>query len=207
MPDQKTSRAALNRAASDATRERLVDGAAAALNEITQSELRVAHVVARAGCSRGAFYLHFEDREAVLRALAERFLDGLNDELRHVPTAASASAQIEAVMDVYVGYVLGNEPVARATFELGDRDLAVAAKSLALIRAWSAQTVRAMRRLDTFDASDEVLHRRSFMIVCMMEGVLKRITGSDPVEMPGLHDRAILVRDFSTIWHETLRAS
>ena len=198
------SRTTLNRAASEAMRSRLLDATVKALSTVSLSELRVAHVVDRAGVSRGTFYLHFKDREDILRATALAFLAGLDQVLKEAEASDVAYDQIEIVMGRYVEYVLERKDLARASYELSDRDPAVAAALLELLQTWAARTVRALRRLATLAASDDELGRRSFMLACMMEGVLKRTLNPLRPDIPGIDDASALVQDFSIIWRRAM---
>lgn len=55
------------------TREALLDAGVAVAEEHGLSGLSVNRVVAAAGVAKGTFYVHFEDREAFVDALHERF--------------------------------------------------------------------------------------------------------------------------------------
>ncbi len=61
---------------------------------------RVEDVTARAGLSKGAFYLHFESKEALLAALRRRFIEGLLTEASQAAARAkSYSARIDAFVE------------------------------------------------------------------------------------------------------------
>jgi AcrR family transcriptional regulator len=60
---------------SQQTLANILDGAAALLEEKSFDEMTIQDIVDRAGCSVGAFYGRFKDKEALLHALDARFVD------------------------------------------------------------------------------------------------------------------------------------
>jgi AcrR family transcriptional regulator len=71
-------------------RERLIDAALAILDEGHEpSEISIRGVTRRAGVSPTAFYLHFDDREELMRALVER---GFTDFRRWIRAGAGRGA-------------------------------------------------------------------------------------------------------------------
>lgn len=61
------------------TREALVDAAMAAFREQGLEAPSLDAICARAGYTRGAFYVHFKDRDDLIAAVMERFLRGFLD--------------------------------------------------------------------------------------------------------------------------------
>jgi len=64
--------------------ERLLEVGQEMINEVGFDRMRVVDIAERAGCSTGAFYQRFADKEALLEALAQRFAEragGLLDTL------------------------------------------------------------------------------------------------------------------------------
>lgn len=55
--------------------ERLLEVGLEMMNEIGFDRMRVVDIAERAGCSTGAFYQRFADKEALLEALAQRFAE------------------------------------------------------------------------------------------------------------------------------------
>ena len=60
------------------TMQNILDAAATLLEEKLFEEVNITEIVARAGCSVGAFYGRFKDKEALLKALDERHFEGFN---------------------------------------------------------------------------------------------------------------------------------
>jgi len=73
-------------ARSAATRQRLLDAAEALIEARGPGEASIPEIVRRAGSSVGGFYARFRDKDALLRALEERFL-------------AEMGARVEALAD------------------------------------------------------------------------------------------------------------
>jgi AcrR family transcriptional regulator len=90
-------------ARSRATRARILDAAEAIVAGRGFEEAGVAMVVRRAGCSVGAFYSRFRDKQGLLAALYERF-------------SAELSARIDASLDPARW---SREPLARCLHGLG----------------------------------------------------------------------------------------
>lgn len=90
----------------EATRARLFEETVAEFRQRGFAETEIAVITARVGVSRGAFYVHFAGKDAVLREL-------LITEERHISEAARAATSEEAgVADVFaavVGAVLAAE--------------------------------------------------------------------------------------------------
>jgi len=80
----------------ESTRERILDGAAAAVALHGLAKLDMADVCAGAGLSRGTIYRHFPNRDAILAALAER--EGLRLKERMLAAIADAPAGQERIL-------------------------------------------------------------------------------------------------------------
>ena len=79
------------------TRESLIDAALASFNEQGLDAPSLDAICARAGCTRGAFYVHFRDRDELIAATLER---RRGDVLGMLLGATNAS--IAEVLDVFV---------------------------------------------------------------------------------------------------------
>lgn len=62
-------------ARAEATRRRILDSAVDLFSELGYGETGLADVLQRAGVSKGAFYYHFDSKEAVATAIIEEFRD------------------------------------------------------------------------------------------------------------------------------------
>src|SRR5258707_15825241 len=85
-----TSSTGARAAAKRATRNALIDAAVAELVANGPAGASLDAICARAGKTRGAFYVHFADREALLVAAMDRLLGGL---LQTIGEVGGAGAQ------------------------------------------------------------------------------------------------------------------
>lgn len=108
----------------DITEAAILDTAEKLLGERPLSGITVDELARGAGISRPSFYFHFESREAVLRALAERIVDELSDasdrwlERGGDPPAAAVRRTIEGILALWHAH----GPVLRAMIEAGAGD-------------------------------------------------------------------------------------
>ncbi|MCU1672676.1 MAG: Transcriptional regulator, TetR family [Frankiales bacterium] len=95
--------------------QRMLDAAAALLDEVGYEATTTSQIAARAGVSVGSLYQFFPDRRAVLQALAtrsfERFSAQLDARLAERPPQRWQDA-VDAVVDVYVAFSR-SEPAAQ----------------------------------------------------------------------------------------------
>lgn len=80
-------------ARAEATRRRILDSATELFNELGYGETGLADVLQRAGVSKGAFYYHFDSKEALARAIIDTFDERVNQVFHgdfdpHNPTLA-----------------------------------------------------------------------------------------------------------------------
>ena len=64
------------------TMQNILDAAAALLDDKSFNEISINEIVARAGCSVGAFYGRFQDKDALLQALDEEYFRELLDRVQ-----------------------------------------------------------------------------------------------------------------------------
>jgi len=108
------------------TRRKLLDGALAAMDDRGFHATRVDDIVRHAGVSHGAFYLYFDDKQALFRILAAEAAD---DMVARVATLAGDEPPTgEELVDWLTGFVEGyrrHGAVIRAWMEdhAKDRDL------------------------------------------------------------------------------------
>lgn len=89
-----------------ATRDRILEGALAALGRVGPRRLTMSDVSEKAGLSRGTVYRYFPTKEDLLAVLAEyeqdRFAEGLR---RTLASSAPEEASVEAVVEYIIGYL------------------------------------------------------------------------------------------------------
>jgi AcrR family transcriptional regulator len=95
--------------------QRMLDAAAALLDEVGYEATTTSLIATRAGVSVGSLYQFFPDRRAVLQALAvrsfERFAGLLGERIEVAPVRSWQDA-VDVVIDVYVEFTR-NEPAAQ----------------------------------------------------------------------------------------------
>lgn len=70
-------------ARAEATRRRILDSAVDLFDELGYGETGLADVLHRAGVSKGAFYYHFDSKEAVATAIIEDYRQRVKDAMRN----------------------------------------------------------------------------------------------------------------------------
>jgi AcrR family transcriptional regulator len=109
MPKKKLSRA--ERA--EETREALVRAAAEEMAEKGIEHASLNAICDRAGYTRGAFYVHFEDRDDLLAAVVEGVLGRFQD----IVLPKDAAPDLGATIAQFVGAILAGTPEAVGTRE------------------------------------------------------------------------------------------
>lgn len=76
----------------DVRRKELIDIGEELFTKRGYDEVTVSDIVSAAGIAQGTFYHHFRSKEALLEAIADRFVDDLNDILEVLVDSESMSA-------------------------------------------------------------------------------------------------------------------
>lgn len=99
-------------AAKRATRNALIDAAYAEISEHGPSAPSLDAICARAGYTRGAFYVHFRDREDLLVAVMERVLGDLVQAIQAADAAAAArgTGRLAAGLSLFTRRAAGGDP-------------------------------------------------------------------------------------------------
>ena len=95
-----------------ATRNALIDAAYAEISQHGPSAPSLDAICARAGYTRGAFYVHFRDREALLVAVMDRVLGGLLQSIQAADAAAGArgTGRLAAGLSLFTRRAAGGDP-------------------------------------------------------------------------------------------------
>ena len=88
--------------AKEASHERIVGAAARAIRRSGYNGTGVADIMKEAGLTHGAFYAHFESREAMLAEAADRAGAESNALAANVIAAAPSNQALQALMQVYL---------------------------------------------------------------------------------------------------------
>jgi TetR/AcrR family transcriptional regulator, transcriptional repressor for nem operon len=89
-------------AAKAASHERIIDAAARAIRRSGYDGTGVADIMKEAGLTHGAFYAHFESREAMLAEAADRAGAESNSLAASAIAAAPSDQALQALMQVYL---------------------------------------------------------------------------------------------------------
>lgn len=166
--------------------EGLLDAAAELLREAEPEELTVRGLADRAGVPTGTLYQFFEDKDAVLQALAVRFLAQMPDVLDAAlagpgPTWEQA---LDAVVDGYAAMVR-EHPAVRRLWLSGTLD----ASTRSLERATDdALAVRLGARLQERAGSGKGSARQWSTLVALVDGLLRHAFAVHPDGDPGTLD-------------------
>lgn len=98
----RKSKANIRTAAKEASHERIVQAAARAIRRSGYDGTGVADIMKEAGLTHGAFYAHFESREAMLAEAADRAGAESNAFAASVAAAVPAEKSLQALMQVYL---------------------------------------------------------------------------------------------------------
>lgn len=87
---------------SELTRRRIVEEASAAFREHGVEQVGVRDVMERAGLTRGGFYFHFADKEALFKASIQAAAAGSAEAYGQLIKNAPKGKEIEALIEVYL---------------------------------------------------------------------------------------------------------
>ncbi len=127
------------------TREALIAAAAVEMAEKGIDGASLDAICARAGFTRGAFYVHFEDRDDLVVAVVERHLKSFFDQ---VIAANDAPEDLERTIAQYVSTVVAMAPSVRSRKEWRfHHTLAACARSPVLRERYASLQHEAMARV------------------------------------------------------------
>jgi AcrR family transcriptional regulator len=114
----------------EATPAAIVDAALEVLEEGGLEELTMQRVAQRANLSVGSIYNYVTDKDELLTAAHEKFLERIaaSDRFAAVPDAGTPAATVGAVIAELVSLMRTHEPLIRAFGAQGVRDPAIAAR-------------------------------------------------------------------------------
>lgn len=102
MRIMRKSQATIRAAAKEASHERIVRAAARAIRRSGYDGTGVADIMKEAGLTHGAFYAHFESREAMLAEAADRAGAEANAAAARVVAAAPPEHSLRALIQTYL---------------------------------------------------------------------------------------------------------
>jgi len=131
-----------NKARTEATRSALIGAARALFAEKGYAETSTPEIVKAAGVTRGALYHHFEDKEAIFRAVVTEEFVAVADEINASAKSAPGSA-IDALRQGGRGYLRAMESLGRVRIMLLDGPAVLGQSEIDRIdRETSADTLR-----------------------------------------------------------------
>lgn len=127
------------------TRDALISAATAELAEKGLETASLDAICARAGFTRGAFYVHFKDRDELVVAVVDRMLTRLFDAV--IPSGEGAQ-DLEQTVAQYVALIAQQAPAVSGTQGWSyHHTLAACARSPALRQRYAALQAEAMARV------------------------------------------------------------
>lgn len=178
-------------------REAILGKLLAAVEELcgpgeTYAELSVERLIRAAGVNRSTFYSYFEDKTALLLALAEQSLDEMLDTATYwyeLPAKASKADLHDALGRVVDAHV-AHHAVMAATADAADRSLAVGKPYETMMDRSTAALAAYIRRGQQERFIDPKLDPEptAAWLMWMSEGGLARLVGpATPAERTRLH--------------------
>lgn len=184
-------RASLRERAKAETREALIDAAAAEFGARGLDAPSLDAICARAGFTRGAFYVHFRDREHLVAAVMQRALGGFLDTIiatgeqphdlertvRRFADAVAGIARVRGARSRGASPVSGGVPFHRI-LEASERSVAIRKRFIALLgeaaervakTAAAGQTAAAVRSDVSADALGGLLVTLAFGFIVSVE--------------------------------------
>lgn len=113
--------------ATESTRSRLIAAAIELVRDGGEDALSMRALGDRCGLSRGASYRHFDDKDALIRAIAAAGFAELHTRMQRSARAARGS-RLGSAMHAYIAWALANPDWYRLTFQrpaaatMGDKD-------------------------------------------------------------------------------------
>jgi AcrR family transcriptional regulator len=174
-------------------REELLDAADRAVRRLGK-DVSMDEVAAEAGITKPVLYRHFGDKEGLHDALAERYVEELEQTLLEATTGSRGRARLEATIDAYLRYVERQPERYRFLLEAADNPRAgklVADFRKRNVASCAFETAESLRRagLDP-ELSELWAHSVSGMIRSV--GIWWLETGSMPREQLAEHLASVL---------------
>ncbi len=138
-------------------RQSLIDAAIALIQDGDLSQVSLREVSRRVGVSHNAPYRHFQDKEALLNAVAAQGFQGLKrvTEAAIAVTPGDAAEQLQAIGKAYIQFAVQNPVYYRVMFSLSDAQQDAALKE-AMAQSWGVlfQVILAGQASSVFRAED-----------------------------------------------------
>ena len=183
-------------ARAEATRRRILDSAVDLFSELGYGETGLADVLARAGVSKGAFYYHFDSKEAVAVAIIEDYRLRSAEAVReHVDRSAPLLERI--IMASFVSAaMLESDKTARIGNQLMQSLGQVSSVASRIYGEWTAEFIgnlsKAIERIGARDGVDPAEFAEAMWTGVLGCHLLSSALGDDPHARLGRAWRAML---------------
>ncbi len=177
-PQQERSRRSL---------DAILDATAELLSEMDPAALTMSAIGTRAGVSKAAIYRYYPDRPAVIRALAERYLEPMAERLAARAEGLEGAEAVDALVDGYYQLFL-DEPIVRAIWVTGFSYPEIGPYCIEFDRALAAALVEA-----TCDEPSDAARRRAHVLVRSLRATVEVALAAD--EETG----AAMIDDFKAV--------
>jgi AcrR family transcriptional regulator len=164
--------------------ERMLAVASALIAEKGSDALRMGEVAEKAGVSIGSLYQFFPDKNAIIRALADRYQKEsetcISEALAEVKDRKGLEKAFSELVDIYYGIFLA-EPVMRDIWSGTQADKALRELELAHSRANAGMLLAVLRRLRP-DEDPDLLETSAFLIWQLGEATMRLAVSVDRTE-------------------------
>ncbi len=166
-------------------RRALIDAAVVALNEGGVQSIGLRDVARRVGVSPAAPYRHFENRAALLAAVAAEGFEAFRHEQELAREGLAPDDQLAAMAHAYVRFALANPQLFRLMFSAG-LEMSHHPKLRAAADAAYAPLARAAAREDNIAPEEVAVAAWAFVHGLSMLLLDNQILGASPVNSNGL---------------------
>ena len=156
------------------TRERLKLAAARLLQDVGYHALRVGDVSALAGVAEGSFYIYFNDKADVTRAVLTEFLSEFVAGRMRPAAAESAFEAIRETNRVWIALARANSGLFRCLLQFSDEDSDFGVQVQKLNRAWCERILSSVSR-HHLETDQSALLLTVYLLGGMMDDILRKL--------------------------------
>lgn len=133
-------------ARAEATRRRILDSAIELFDELGYGETGLADVLQRASVSKGAFYYHFDSKEAVAAAIIEQHRKRIDEMLRNELDLSATPLQQLIAASFAAAALINSENASRIGNELAQASSQISTVAAQTYREWTADFTADFKR-------------------------------------------------------------
>ena len=185
-------------ARAEATRRRIIDSAVELFAELGYGETGLADVLQRAGVSKGAFYYHFDSKEAIAAAIIDEYSRQLGNAAREFFDPATPHMEGVIRTTFRVAEIIETDPIARVGNDLLQALSQISSISARVYREWSDAYLDILTRtIAGWEPRDGVNPAEA------ADAIWSSILGSHLLSSAGVEDR---YAQLARTWHFFLSA-